>query len=108
MGEWREKTGRAMNGETLRRTVIVKNSQGMHLRPITAFAELANKYQSNILVGRQGEAEMVSGKSPFVLLSVMLVEKGTELILEAAGPDADQAMDALVKFFDDIPDVESV
>ena len=94
-----------MNGEPLRRTVIVRNSQGMHLRPITAFAELAGKFQSNVLIGRPGQ-ELVNGKSPLTMMGAVLVEMGTELVLEASGPDAGQALDALTKFFDELMVIE--
>jgi len=82
-----------MNG-FLRRKVVITNPQGLHMRPITAFVEEAAKYQSDVLVGRE-QQESFNGKSALSLLG-LAAEQGTELILEVSGPDADQAMEALV------------
>ena len=79
--------------EPLRRTVIVSNSQGLHMRPITAFVELAGQFQSVVSVFKGGER--FNGKSPLSLLGLG-AEKGTELVLEIVGDDQDNAMQALV------------
>ncbi len=89
-----------MNGELLRRTVVVRNPQGMHLRPIAALAKLAGQFQCDIRIGRPGQ-ELVNGKSPLLMMPAVLVEMGTELVVEASGPDAQQALDALAKFFEE-------
>src|SRR5262245_28184751 len=81
-----------MNGELLRRTVIVSNSQGLHMRPITTFVEAAAKFQSTINGWKNGEK--FNGKSPLSLLGLG-AEKGTELTIEADGPDAATALQAL-------------
>jgi phosphocarrier protein HPr len=93
-----------MNGELLQRTVTVTNSQGLHMRPITSFVELACKYQSNIFVSRDGQPK-INGKSPLGLLG-LAAEQGTELILEASGPDAQEALDKLVGFINELPTIE--
>ena len=94
-----------MSGEPLRRTVIVRNSLGFHLRPLTSFAELASKFQSNVLIGREG-GELANGKSPFLMMGTAMVEQGTSLVIEVQGPDAAEAMEALVKFFDELLVIE--
>jgi phosphocarrier protein HPr len=83
-----------MNGEPLRRTFTVANPQGLHMRPITAFVEAANKFQSDVFLGKPGDAK-INGKSPLGLLG-LAAEQGTELTLEVAGPDAAEAIDALL------------
>jgi phosphocarrier protein HPr len=85
----------AMTGETLRRTFTVTNPQGLHMRPITAFAEKAMSFQSDISLGKAGGA-LVNGKSPIALMGIM-AEQGTELILEVQGPDAAAALEALLE-----------
>ena len=82
-----------MNGEPLRRTFTVVNPQGFHMRPITAFVEAANKFQSDVYLAKPGDAK-INGKSPLGLLA-LAAEQGTELTLEVAGPDAAEALDAL-------------
>ncbi len=94
-----------MSGEPLRRTVIVRNSQGFHMRPLTSFVELASKFQSNVLVGQEGR-ELANGKSLLILMGSAMVEQGTPLVLEVNGPDAAEAMEALVKFFDELVEIE--
>src|SRR5262249_35049027 len=94
-----------MSGNPLRHTVIVRNPAGFHLRPITSFAELANKFQSSVLLGKEG-SELVNGKSGFLLLGSALADQGTPLVLEVQGPDAAEAMEAFVKFFDELVDTE--
>ncbi len=78
--------------DPLRRTVTITNAQGLHMRPITAFVELAGKFQSAVAVLKGNER--FNGKSPISLLGLG-AEQGTELVLEVTGPDADAALDAL-------------
>jgi phosphotransferase system HPr (HPr) family protein len=88
-----EHNGHAMNGEPLRTKVTITNPQGFHMRPQSAFAQLAAKFQSVVFL-IDGENQKYDGKSPFSLLG-LLAEQGTELILEVCGPDQDQALEAL-------------
>jgi phosphotransferase system HPr (HPr) family protein len=77
---------------TLTRTVVVTNSQGVHARPADLFVKLASQYQSKVDVIKDGER--VDGKSILAILTLAAVE-GTPLQLEATGPDAQAALDAL-------------
>jgi len=81
-----------MSGNTLQRKVLIMNPQGFHLRPITAFAALAGRFQSNVTVSKDGR--WVNGKSAIELM-FLGAEHGTELLLQASGPDAKDALDAL-------------
>ena len=86
------------SGEILIREVIVANSQGLHIRPAAAFAELAARFQANVTVSRDG-GERVNGKLwPDLLL--LAAEKGTKLLIEAEGRDAGNALDALAKLLE--------
>jgi phosphotransferase system HPr (HPr) family protein len=84
-----------MNGETVQCKATVRDPQGFHMRPVTAFAQLAMKFQSDVSVLKEGQR--VNGKSPLELM-FLGAEEGTELLLEAAGPDAREALDALAQF----------
>jgi phosphotransferase system HPr (HPr) family protein len=84
-----------MNGETIQRKVQVTDPQGFHMRPASAFAQLAMKFQSDVSVSKDGQR--VNGKSPLELM-FLGAEEGSELLLEAAGPDAREALDALAQF----------
>jgi phosphotransferase system HPr (HPr) family protein len=83
-----------MNGDTYRQTAQVRNPQGFHMRPVTAFAELARRFQSTVTVTKDGRK--VDGKSPLELLFLAAVQ-GSELLVEASGPDAREAVGALVE-----------
>lgn len=85
-----------MSGEPVRRTITLNNPQGLHMRPMSAFVQLANQFQSQVtIIGREGQR--VDGRSMFGLMS-LAAEQGTELTVEAAGPDQEAAADALAKF----------
>jgi phosphocarrier protein len=58
------------------------------------FVELASKFQSAVRVSREGR-EPADGKSMFGLM-LLAAEQGTVLTVEAEGPDAAAALDALV------------
>jgi phosphotransferase system HPr (HPr) family protein len=82
-----------MSQDRFSRTVVVTNPLGLHLRPAGMLAALASRFQARIEIVRG--PERVDGKS---VMSIMLlaVEQGGELLIEAAGPDAQGAVDALV------------
>ncbi len=77
--------------------VKVRNPMGMHARPAGRFVELAGRFAARVRVRCRGED--VDGHS---ILSLLMLEavQGTELILVADGPDADEALAALVGLVD--------
>ena len=85
----------AMTGDTLRQVVVITNPQGLHMRPIVEFVEVAGRFQSEVALRKAGEPP-ANGKSAFALLGLG-AEQGTELTLEVTGPDAEKAMAALVE-----------
>jgi phosphotransferase system HPr (HPr) family protein len=82
----------------LTRTVVVTNPQGLHARPADMFVKLASRYDSKIEVIKDGER--VDGKSILAILTLAAVE-GTQLVIEATGPDAEAALDVLAKLISD-------
>jgi phosphocarrier protein HPr len=82
----------AMSGETLRRVVVITNPQGLHMRPATAFAQLAGQFDCAVTVSRGGLP--ADGKSVLSLL-LLVAEAGTELELTVSGRDAHQALPML-------------
>src|SRR3982750_2399653 len=85
----------AMTGESLRRSVTITNPQGLHLRPIQAFVELAARFKSDVQLARDGRAP-VNGKSALSLLT-LAAEQGTVMHLEVSGPDCHEALAALAE-----------
>jgi phosphotransferase system HPr (HPr) family protein len=94
-----------MNGELLEQKVVITNPQGFHLRPMAAFAEIANRYQSDVTVCK--EEKRVNGKSPLELM-FLAAEQGAELLVQVSGPDAPDALKALVEVMSkEAPDEEN-
>ncbi|MBL8865520.1 MAG: HPr family phosphocarrier protein [Gemmataceae bacterium] len=72
--------------EPVRRTVVVVNPNGLHMRPATTFAQLAAGVTCDITVWL-GE-KRANGKSLWDLIGLCAL-RGTELTVEADGPDAE-------------------
>ncbi len=83
-----------MSEPTASRTVTVTNPQGLHARPAFLFAQLAGQFQSAVELVK--DAERVDGKSVLSILTLG-AEHGSMLLIETRGPDARQALDALVE-----------
>lgn len=66
------------------------------MRPITAFVEKASRFRSTIYLSK-ADGPRINGKSPLALLG-LAAEQGTELTLEVAGPDENDALEALAEF----------
>lgn len=78
----------------VKKTVIVRNKQGLHARPAALFVQVANKFDSVIIIRRDNEE--VNGKSIMGIL-MLGVEKDTPIIIEADGEDAHFAVEELEK-----------
>ena len=81
----------------LTRTVTVRNPQGLHARPATLLVDRANKFRSNILIGKDGE--LVDCRSILSLLTLG-AGQGTELSLTVDGDDAAEALESIVQLFE--------
>jgi phosphocarrier protein HPr len=85
-----------VTGATLvRRTIIMGHEPyGLHMRPAAEFAKCARKWSGTVTL-HHGE-QTADGTSPSELMMLMAMP-GTELVLEADGPDAEQWLDAFEK-----------
>ena len=72
--------------------VTVEGKVGLHARPATFFIQKANEYHSSIWVEK--DERRVNAKSLLGVLSLGIL-KGTTINLEAVGPDAEEAVEAL-------------
>jgi phosphocarrier protein len=79
------------------RTVNIANPDGLHLRASASIAKVASEFhaQARVCRGRQ----QADAKSVLELVTLAAAQ-GTELRLEATGPDADQLLDALEELFE--------
>jgi phosphotransferase system HPr (HPr) family protein len=83
-----------MQTSRITRVIVIRNSQGLHARPAHMFARLARQFQARIELVR--DDRRVEARSVIDLLTLGAVQ-GTELVLEADGQDAQQAVEALVE-----------
>ncbi|RME87822.1 MAG: HPr family phosphocarrier protein [Planctomycetota bacterium] len=74
------------------KTVEIINKYGLHARPAMKFVEMANQFESNIWVSRNGE--VVNGKSVMELM-ILAAACGTKLKIQAEGKDAKEAVESL-------------
>ena len=72
--------------------VVVRNQKGLHARASAKFVKCAEQFQSIIHVTR--DDQRVGGTSIMGLL-MLAAGPGVTLLIEAEGPDASAAIDAL-------------
>lgn len=75
------------------KTLTIANRAGLHARPAQLFVQTANRFQAQITV-RKADGRAVDGKSILGLMS-LAVGPGEAITVEADGPDAAAAVDAL-------------
>jgi phosphocarrier protein len=68
------------------------NELGLHLRAAAAFVKLAERFQSDIALERDGQS--ANGKS-IIALVTLAATRGTEVRVTATGTDAQAAVAAL-------------
>ncbi len=83
-----------MERNTIEKDIVIKSKQGLHARPAALFVQIANKFDSDIFVVKDGEE--VNGKSIMGIL-MLAAEKGTKVCLKAIGTDAKEAVIELEK-----------
>ncbi len=90
----------------LKKTVVVKNKSGLHARPASIFVQIANKFDSEIMVKK--DSQTVDGKSIMSLLTLE-IGQGSVLELIARGEDAATAVRELENFLlkENIDDYET-
>lgn len=83
--------------QTEKRIVTISNQRGLHARAAAKFVKLAGEFESRIMVRNRGTE--VSGVSIMGLM-MLAASTGTEIEIEASGPDAKKAIDALNELVD--------
>lgn len=83
---------------SFKRTLQIVNPRGLHARASRKLAELALKYDAQVLVRREeGEADATS------LMDLMMLGAGvgSEIEVEAQGAQAEEAMTAIAALVED-------
>jgi phosphocarrier protein HPr len=79
------------------KTVTVINPLGIHMRPADMLSRAAGKFQCSIEIEKDGQS--IDCKSIMSILTLG-ARQGTQLFLRANGPDAQQAIEALVELIE--------
>ena len=82
--------------KSVRREVTVTNKLGVHARPAAMFVKAANRFESEIVVEKDGER--VNGKSIMGLM-MLAAGQGSTLVITATGRDAEVAVRELESLF---------
>ncbi len=77
---------------TSRRSAVIVDPLGLHMRCAARLATLAQSFRSEIWVTARGQT--ANGKS-LIDLAILAAECGTALDIQADGPDAEDAASAL-------------
>jgi phosphocarrier protein HPr len=91
-----ERAEASMSEPDLKRTVVVANQQGMHLRVALMIVTEAKKFKAKIILAKGLHA--VNATEMFEVLS-LAAEQGEKLSLETTGDDAKEAVDAMEQLF---------
>ena len=78
----------------IERQATIVNQEGLHARPAARIVRLASTFAAEVELSKDGMD--VNGKS---IMGVMMLaaECGSEITIRANGPDAEQAVQALVE-----------
>jgi phosphocarrier protein len=79
---------------TVVRTVDICNARGLHARASAKFVKLASTFDAEVKVSREGQT--VDARSIMGLM-MLAAGPGCEIEIEADGPEAESAIDALVE-----------
>ena len=88
----------ADNPDCLTRTFTIVNKRGLHARAAAKFVGLAQTFDAEINVSRNGQT--VSGSSIMGLM-MLAASPGTEIEVQAEGGDAAAALDAIQTMIED-------
>ena len=85
-----------LHAGSCRQIFRVSAEEGLHMRPAAMLVATAERYKSNITIQRNGFA--VSARS---IMSILTLEAGfgAELLVEAEGEDAQEALAAIAELF---------
>jgi phosphocarrier protein HPr len=80
--------------KALSRELTIVNRKGLHARATAKFVQCCERFDARITVSRDGET--VGGSSIMGILTLGAAQ-GTTIVVEASGPGAQEALDALAE-----------
>jgi phosphocarrier protein len=78
--------------------VIIRNVKGLHARASAKFVKCAETFDAEVTVTREGQS--VGGTSIMGLM-MLAASPGSSLLISATGPEAPEAIEALVQLVQD-------
>jgi len=78
-------------------TVTLKNELGLHARAAAKIVKVSDKYQSRVVIERDG---MQADGSSILDILILACPKGSSLTIRADGADAEHAIDELRELID--------
>ncbi|UYO49398.1 HPr family phosphocarrier protein [Rhodopseudomonas palustris] len=82
------------SGDNISREIPVINKRGLHARASAKFVQMAERFNAEVWVTRNGET--VGGTSIMGLM-MLAAGIGTTVTVSASGPEARQALDAITE-----------
>lgn len=82
----------------IERKLTIVNRRGLHARASAKFVKCAEMFQAEIHVRKDDDVVVATSIMGLMMLGASL---GSEIILQASGPDADAAVDALTRLVED-------
>jgi phosphocarrier protein len=82
------------------RELVVSNSLGLHARPAMQFVDLANQFNSQIMVYKGGEEPAEADGKSVMQMIILAATEGTPIRIEADGDDAEEAVVKLAELFE--------
>lgn len=76
----------------MKRTLTIVNVRGLHARASRKLAETALRYEAQIVVRREGEEADATSLMDLMMLGAGI---GSEIEVEASGPQAAEAVEAI-------------
>lgn len=86
-----------MSETVLAQTVTIRNKRGLHARASAKFVTLASQFDARVVVRKDG-ADVVG--TSIMGLMMLAAAIGEEIEISATGPEAPQALGALVALVD--------
>ena len=74
------------------RVLIIENSKGLHARASAKFVRCAEQFEADISVTRDGQTVPATSIMGLMMLAATC---GSTILVEASGPEANAALDAL-------------
>ena len=80
--------------------IVVSNKLGLHARPAMQFVDVANQFAATVMVKKGGEEPCEADGKSVMQMIILAATEGTPLKIEAAGDDAEEAVNKLAELFE--------